>query len=215
MTTTGRTIAGIAIPDSALAQDATQLIGDISTPLLFGHSRRVFLWGALKGQREKLAYDPELLYLGAMFHDVGLLEGHRSADERFEIDGANEARRFLQSRGLSEEQVMTVWMAVALHSTPEVPAYLQPEVALVQFGAGYDVVGRHFDDVAAQQRDEVLAAHPRTGFKEGIVDAFYDGFKDKPLTTYGTMNTDILKCKDPSYEGPDMCVLIRSAPFAE
>jgi hypothetical protein len=198
MSTTGPTIAGIPIPDSALALDATQLIGDISTPLLFGHSRRVFLWGALKGRRQGLTYDPELLYVGAMFHDVGLLEGHRSAHERFEVDGANEARRFLESRGLSEEQVMTVWLAIALHTTLGVADYLQPEVALVQFGAGYDVVGRSFDDVPAEQRDEVLAAHPRTGFEDGIVDAFYDGFKDKPETTYGTMNADILEAKDPS-----------------
>jgi hypothetical protein len=209
------TIAGIRIPDSALARDATQLVGDISTPLLFAHSRRVFLWGSLRGTRQRLEYDPELLYVGAMFHDVGLLEGHRSADERFEVDGANEARSFLESRGLSEDQVMTVWLAIALHTTPGVTEYLQPEVRLVQFGAGYDVVGRHYDDVPAEQRDQVLAAHPRTGFKDGIVDAFYDGIKDKPQTAYGTMNADILEAKDPSYVRPDMCALISSSPFAE
>jgi hypothetical protein len=209
------TIAGIAIPDSALASDATQLISDISTPLLFGHSRRVFLWAALKGQRRGLSYDPELLYVGSMFHDVGLLEGHRSAHERFEVDGANEARRFLESQGLSEEQVMTVWLAIALHTTLGVVDYLQPEVQLVQFGAGCDVVGRGFDEVPSAQRDEVLAAHPRTGFKDGMVDAFYDGFKDKPETTYGTMNADIVEAKDPSYVRPSMCALIRNSPWAE
>ncbi|HEY6758419.1 MAG TPA: HD domain-containing protein [Baekduia sp.] len=208
------TIAGVRIPDSALARDATQLVGDISTPLLFAHSRRVFLWGSLEGTRRRLEHDPELLYVGSMFHDVGLLEGHRSADERFEVDGANEARRFLESRGLSEEQVMTVWLAIALHTTPGVTDYLQPEVRLVQFGAGYDVVGRNYDHVPAELRDEVLAAHPRTGFKDGIVDAFYDGIKDKPLTAYGTMNSDILEAKDPSYVGPNMCALIRGS-FAE
>lgn len=209
------TIAGVRIPDSALARDATQLVGDVSTPLLFAHSRRVFLWGSLQGARLRLEHDPELLYVGSMFHDVGLLEGHRSADERFEIDGANEARRFLESRGLSEDRVMTVWLAIALHTTPGVPAYLQPEVRLVQFGAGYDVVGRNYDDVPAEQRDEVLAAHPRTDFEDRIVDAFHDGIKDKPQTAYGTMYTDILAAKDPSYVRPDLCALIRGSPFAE
>jgi hypothetical protein len=209
------TIAGVRIPDSALARDATQLVGDVSTPLLFAHSCRVFLWGSLQGARRRLEYDPELLYVGSMFHDVGLLEGHRSADERFEVDGANEARRFLESRGLSEDQVLTVWLAIALHTTPGVAAYLQPEVRLVQFGAGYDVVGRDFDDVPAQQRDQVLAAHPRTGFKDGIVDAFYDGIKAKPQTAYGTMYTDILAARDPSYVRPNLCALIHGAAFAE
>jgi hypothetical protein len=209
------TIAGIAIPDGAVARDAAELVGDICTPLLFEHSRRVFLWGALLGERRGLEYDPELLYVGALFHDVGLVEGHRSADERFEIDGANEARRFLESRGLAEEQVMTVWLAIALHTTPEVPLYLQPEVQLVHLGAGYDVVGRHYDDVPAEQRDAVLAAHPRPGFKDGIVEAFYDGIKDKPQTAYGTINTDILAGQDPSYVRPNLCAMIRGAPFAE
>jgi hypothetical protein len=209
------TVAGIAIPDGAVARDATELVGDISTPLLFAHSRRVFLWGALLGERRGLEYDPELLYVGALFHDVGLVEGHRSADERFEIDGANEARRFLESRGLSEEQVMTVWLSIALHTTPGVPAYLQPEVQLVHLGAGYDVVGRHYDDVPAEQRDAVLAAHPRPGFKDGIVEAFYDGIKHKPQTAYGTINIDILTDKDPSYIRPNLCTMIRGAAFAE
>ena len=209
------TIAGVQIPDSPLTRDATQLVGDISTPLLFAHSRRVFLWASLHGARQRLSYDPELLYVGSMFHDVGLLEGHRSADERFEIDGANEARRFLESRGLSEDQVMTVWLAIALHTTPGVGDYLQPEVRLVRFGASYDVVGRGYDDVPAEQRDPVLEAYPRTGFKDGIVEAFYDGIKDKPQTAYGTMYTDILEANDPSYVRPNMCALIRGSAFAE
>jgi hypothetical protein len=214
-TTRPTTIAGVRIPDSALTRDATQLVGDISAPLLFAHSRRVFIWGSLQGARQRLEYDPELLYVGSMFHDVGLLEGHRSADQRFEIDGANEARRFLESRGLSEDQVMTVWLAIALHTTPGVGDYLQPEVQLVRFGASYDVVGRGYDDVPAEQRDPVLEAYPRTGFKEGIVDAFYDAIKDKPQTAYGTMYTDILEAKDPSYVRPNMCALIRGSAFAE
>ncbi|MEA2280375.1 MAG: hypothetical protein QOK21_982, partial [Solirubrobacteraceae bacterium] len=48
--------------------------------------------GALQGERMRLSYDPELLYIGAMFHDIGLVEGHRSAHDRFEVDGANAAR---------------------------------------------------------------------------------------------------------------------------
>ena len=101
------TIAGIGIPDSALAREATEFVREASTRLLFDHSRRVFLWASLQAERLSLDYDAELLYIGAMFHDVGLLEGHRSENERFEIDGANAARAFLERHGLPEEQVMT------------------------------------------------------------------------------------------------------------
>ena len=111
------TIAGIAIPNSALAREATEFVRDASTQLLFDHSRRVFLWASLQAEQLSLDYDAELLYIGAMFHDVGLLEGHRSEHERFEIDGANAARAFLERHGLPEEQVMTVWESIALHTT--------------------------------------------------------------------------------------------------
>ena len=78
------TIAGVQIPDSQLAREATDLVRDTETPLLYHHSRRVFLFGALTGKQRGLAFDPELLYVGAMFHDMGLVPPYSTATERFE-----------------------------------------------------------------------------------------------------------------------------------
>jgi hypothetical protein len=206
-------IAGVAIPDSTIARETTAFVQDVSTQLLFDHSRRVFLWGSLQGRQLGLDHDPELLYVGAMFHDIGLIEGHRSKDERFEIDGANAARAFLERHGLPEEQVMTVWESIALHTTPQVPRYKQPEVQLVTLGVEYDVLGGHFDDLSAEQREQVLSAHPRTGFKEGIVEAFSAGMRDKPDTTFGTMNADILEATVHGYVRPNFCDYIRNSRF--
>ena len=213
MTGAHMTIAGIPIPDSTLAREATEFVHDVSTQLLFDHSRRVFLWGSLQGERLGLEYDPELLYVGAMFHDIGLVEGYRSERERFEIDGANAARTFLERHGLPEEGVMTVWEAIALHTTPQVPRYKQPEVRLVTLGVEYDVLGWHLNELSAHQRGEVLAAHPRTGFKEGIVEAFSAGMREKPETAFGTMNADILEATVPGYVRPNFCDLIRNSRF--
>jgi hypothetical protein len=213
MSTIDTTIAGISIPDSTLAREVTEFVQDTSTQLLFDHSRRVFLWGSLQGDKRGLDYDPELLYVGAMFHDIGLIEGHRSEHERFEIDGANAARAFLERHGLPEEQVMTVWESIALHTTPEVPAYKQPEVQMVTLGVEYDVLGLHHDDLSAQQREAVLAAHPRPGFKEGIIEAFSAGIRDKPETAFGTMNTDILEATVSGYVKPNFCDYIRNSRF--
>src|ERR1700752_4790759 len=102
------TIAGIAIPDSALATAATQLVRDTEPDLLYHHSRRVFLWAALTGERRALRYDPELLYMGAMFHDMGLTPRYSSPDLRFEVDGANAARDFLRSHGVGERDIEDV-----------------------------------------------------------------------------------------------------------
>ena len=95
------TIAGVAIPDGTLAVEATEFVRDASTQLLFDHSRRGFLWASLQAEQLSLDYDAELLYVGAMFHEVGLLEGQGSAHERFVIDGANAARAFLERHALA------------------------------------------------------------------------------------------------------------------
>ena len=208
MRTTTEAIAGVRIPDSSLARDVTQFVQDVESQLLFDHSRRVFLWGSLQGERRGLEFDPELLYVGAMFHDIGLVEGHRSERERFEIDGANAAREFLEARGVPEEEIAVVWDAIALHTTPEIPAYKAPEIWLVTLGVEYDVLGLHFDDVSPERRADVVRAHPRTGFKAGIVRAFFEGMRDKPDTTFGTMNTDVLEGKLPGYIRPNFCDLI-------
>jgi HD domain-containing protein len=207
------TIAGIAIPDSVLGREATEFVRDASTPLLFHHSRRVFLWASLQAERLGLRYDPELLYVGAMFHDLGLVEGHRSKDERFEIDGANAARAFLERHGLPEEHVMTIWTSIALHTTRQVPNYLQPEVRLVALGVQYDVNGTDFDTLTAEQRDAVLAVHPRTKFKLGMIEALAAGARDKPETAIGTILPDILEAVVPGYVRPNACEAILNSPF--
>jgi HD domain len=213
MTAPRTTIAGIAIPDSALAREATEFVRDASTQLLFDHSRRVFLWASLRAEQLSLRYDAELLYIGAMFHDVGLLEGHRSEHERYEIDGANAARAFLERHGLPEEQVMTVWESIALHTTRQVPNYKQPEVRLVALGMQYDMFGSSFDALNAEQRAAVLAAHPRTNFKTGMIEALAAGIRDKPETAVSTMMTDILEATVPGYVRPNICDYIRNARF--
>jgi HD domain len=206
-------IAGIAIPDSALAREATEFVRDVSTPLLFDHSRRVFLWASLQAERLSLDYDTELFYVGAMFHDVGLVEGHRSADERFEIDGANAARAFLERHGLPEDRVMTVWQSIALHTTRQVPNYLQPEVRLLALGVEYDLLGSDFETLTAGQRDAVLDAHPRSAFKTGMIETLSAGIRDKPETAVGTMLPDILEATVHGYVRPNLCDAIMISRF--
>jgi hypothetical protein len=208
-----RTIAGIRVPDSELAREATEFVLDVSTQLLYDHSRRVFLWGSLLGLERGLEFDPELLYVAAMFHDLGLVAGHRSTHQRFELDGADAARAFLERHGVPEADITLVWDAIALHTTPEIPHRKRGEVALVTAGVEYDVLGLHADELAPQQRSAVIAAHPRTDFKAGIVDAFFEGMRDRPDTAFGTMNTDILEGRLAGYVRPNFCDFIARNPL--
>jgi len=128
-------MSGIAIPESKLAREVTELIRDTESELLFMHSTRVYLWGALLGSRKNVEFDPELLYVAAMFHDIGLTSNYRESQLRFEVDGANAARDFLRSHRISESDIDKVWTAVALHTTPGIPEHMHGEIALVQAGA--------------------------------------------------------------------------------
>jgi hypothetical protein len=204
-----QTIAGITIPDSQLARHATQLVRDTETDLLFHHSRRVFLFGALAGRRLGLKYDPELLYVGALFHDMGLMPAYSSAGERFEVDGANAARDFLHGYGIADDDTEQVWDAIALHTTPGIPRHKKPVVALVTHGVEMDVLGLAYDDFTREEREAVVLAHPReANFKEGIIAAFADGTRRKPETTFGNVKADVLALKDPSYRRLNFCSLI-------
>ena len=204
-----QTIAGIAIPDSQLARAATQLVRDTETDLLFHHSRRVFLFGALAGRRLGLKYDPELLYVGALFHDMGLMPAYSSATERFEVDGANAARDFLRGYGIADGDIELVWDAIALHTTPGIPRHKKPVVALVTHGVEMDVLGLAYDEFTRDERDAVVLAHPReANFKEGIIAAFAEGTFRKPETTFGNVKADVLALKDPSYRRLNFCSLI-------
>jgi HD superfamily phosphodiesterase len=201
----------VAVPDSRLAREATELIRSVENDLLYNHSLRVYAFGALQGRRRGLHYDPELLYIGAMFHDIGLVEGHRSAHDRFEVDGANAARAFLADHGVTGDALRIVWDAIALHTTPGIPQHKEPEVALVTAGVELDVLGFGYDDIAAEDREAVLAAYPRVDFKESIIQAFADGMAHRPETVFGTMNADVLAEKLPGYVPPNFCTIIRTS----
>jgi HD superfamily phosphodiesterase len=209
------TILGVCIPDSAIAREATQLLRDTGSDLLFQHSMRVYLWGALIAKRKDLTFDPELLYAGAMFHDLGLTEGFHGSSLRFEVDGANAARDFLRSHGIPEADVHKVWTSIALHTTPGIPEFLHPEAALLHIAAGMDVAGRSYDQFTDEEREAVIAAYPRDdNFKQRIIDTFYEGLKDRPATTFGTFNDDFLAFKDPGFRRVDICSVILNSPWA-
>src|ERR1700739_5157855 len=129
-----RSMGGISAPDSKLARETAEVVKDTESPLLFHHSSRVYYWGALTGKRWGLRFDPELLYAGTMFHDMGLTPQYASQHERFEVDGANAARDFLRGHGIAQQDIETVWTAIALHTTPGIPQHMHPVIALVTAG---------------------------------------------------------------------------------
>jgi len=209
------TASALIIPDSLLAKEATGILYEYSTELLINHSIRVYLFAAEQGGQRKLRFDPELLYVAAAFHDLGLIKKFSSQDERFEVDSANAARQFLKAHNIAEDQVQTVWQAIALHTTPGIPKHMRPEVALLNSGVLLDVLGVGFDQFPVEVREEIVAKYPRINFKEGFIQQYFAGFAHKPETTYGTVNASVCERFIPGFKSPNACDLIAASPFPD
>jgi len=207
-------ITGVTLPDSVLVRKATEFVRDTETPLLFNHSGRVFCFASLAGRDRGLTFDSELLYVGAMFHDVGLVPKYSSLGDRFEVDGANAARNFLKSHNIAQQDVDTVWTAIALHTTPGIPQYMHPVVALVTAGVELDVLGIGLAALDKLSLDEIVHRFPRSDhFKEDMIQAFFDGIKHKPETTFGNVKADVLAEKDPTFKRINLCSMIRASAW--
>ncbi len=205
---------GVLVPDTSLSRAITAFVRDTESDLLFNHSSRVYCFGALAGRKRELKFDAELLYAGAMFHDLGLVPGHSSAHERFEVDGANAARDFLKGYDIAQADIDTVWAAIALHTTPGIPQHMHPVIALVTAGVEMDVLGLDYLEFVAEDREAVVSAYPRSvRFKKDIIQAFYDGIRHKPGTTFGNVKADVMTDKEPHFRRGNFCEVIRKSQW--
>jgi hypothetical protein len=215
MLVAGQTIAGVTVPNTKLTRQATELVRASTSDLVYQHSRRVFWFGSLQGQNRGLSFDPELLYIGAMFHDLGLNQEHRGSGRRFEVDSADEARRFLQRHGVPEDSIRRVWTAIALHTTPGIPEFMEPEVALVTAGVEYDVLGIGYHDISDADRAEIVSLHPRPNFKRDILEAFTEGIAPRPESTFGNVKADVLERFVPGYRRANFVDIIENSDWPE
>jgi hypothetical protein len=215
MSVNGQTAAGVAVPGTKLAREATELVRGATTDLIYHHSRRVYWWGSLQGRNRDLSFDPELLYIGAMFHDLGLNEQFRGSGRRFEVNSADEARRFLQAHGVPEDGIRRVWTAIALHTTPGIGEFMEAEVALVTAGVEYDVLGIGYHDISDADRAAITALHPRPDFKRRILLAFTEGMAPRPETTFGSVNADVLERFVPGFKRANFVDIIENSDWPE
>lgn len=201
------------VPDSQLTREATGLLREFSTPLLFNHSHRVFFWANEMGRQTGQSFDVELLFICAAFHDLGLLKKFSSEGDRFEVDSANAVRQFLEHHGVPNTRIQTAWDAISLHTTPGIAAYKPIEVELLYNGVGLDVPGIGYEAFPSAVREKVVAEYPREDFKAQIAQAFLHGFEHKTQTTEGTCNEDICSHLIRNYKRSDFYEQIQNSPF--
>jgi hypothetical protein len=209
-----KNVAGISIPDSKIAREAIELSRDASPEFLFNHVMRTFAFGMLLAEARQWTVEPELFLLGAVLHDLGVTEkGH--GPQRFEVEGADWARRFLLEKGCSEARADVVWDAIALHTSLGIADRKVPEIALVHLGAGADVIGMQIDRIPANRVDAVLATFPRLAIKQSLVAAFRETIEANPGSAVHTFTMDMAREIVPGFSCPSFAQLIQAAPFAE
>ncbi|ABB08565.1 HD domain-containing protein [Burkholderia lata] len=211
-----RVIAGIPIPDGRIAQSAADLVFTSEPDILYRHSMRVFVFASLIGQRRELEFDAELLYVAALFHDIGLTASYHHSTRRFEVDSADAVRTFLTGHGASADDIADAWHAVALHTTFGVNTYMQPLTVLLAAGVETDLLGLHFDEVRRFEREAVLEAFPRgAGFKDLILEAFAEGMSQRQAMAFGSVGADVLERWDPDYRRTNFCGLVLGSNWKE
>ncbi len=206
-------VAGIPLIDSRLAQRVREFAREASPLWLFHHAMRTFLFGSLAGKARGHRFDPEILHTACALHDLGLtprFEGERP----FEIEGAEAARRFLQSEGVGAAIAEVVWDGIALHASP-VAEFKSPEIALVSSGANADVAGPDPREISAAELREVVTAFPRCGFKIAFVQICAGVVQSHPGGAARSLMRDIGERLVPSFGPPNFCEVVARAPFSE
>jgi hypothetical protein len=201
------------VPDSKLTREATGLLREFSTRLLFNHSHRAFFWANEMGRQTGQKFDVELLFICAAFHDLGLLKKFSSATDRFEVDSANAVRQFLEHHDVPNARIQVAWDAISLHTTPGIAAYKPLEVELLYNGVALDSLGVGYESFPADVRTKVVDQFPRINFKQDIALAFLHGFDHKTQSTEGTCNEDICSHFIHNYKRSNFYDQIQNSPF--
>jgi hypothetical protein len=209
---TSRTVAGVRIPDSGLAREASELVAEVSPDFVEAHARRSHVFAALLGRALGMAYDEELLYVSGILHDLGVTERFATG-ERLEVSGARAAAEFVRSHGLPDDRVGVVWDAVALHASAGIADAKGGEVALTHFGVALDVIGLRGDVLGPGVVDAVVAAFPRRNFKKAFHELIVEQAARNPTAYLFTWFHESVRahvCPVPTFDEA-----LFGAPFAE
>ena len=170
---------GMPVPDSALARQARELIADVAPAYLVNHSIRAYAWAVELAMHDGLSFDPEILYVSAALHDIGLVAAY-DLGGCFETDGAIAAERFALERGAPADRAKAIYQVIDLHMAAALPPDATNEDVLLEASTGTDVTGYRFGDVRPANVAPILAAYPRLPFKRDFTAAFIDQASRKP-----------------------------------
>jgi hypothetical protein len=207
-------VAGISVPGSQLASEATAIALASGSPEIFAHSLRTFYFAELVARKSGIDHDAEAVYVACILHDVGLAPSHMSETRRFEVDSATIARNLLHKHGIVGARADLVWDAVALHDQAGIARWKQAEVMLVNAGVNTDF-GANLEILERRDVTAILRAAPRTGFVPAFLDVVAEYVRRKPFATGNSWITDVGYRMVPGFHVANFVDEVRDDPFKE
>lgn len=183
-------------------------------PYLFNHVARSWVFAERLATTEGVHHDPVVLAVSTLLHDIGLTpEGN--GKNRFEVNGAMVAAEFARESGMDARQVQLVWDSVALHATPSIALFKEPEVCLCGRGIGVDFGTPDYEAVKGPILDAVLGVLPRCNMLSNFTSTICKLAISNPPATYDNFIKEFGERYVPGYKAPSWVDLILSGPFAE
>jgi hypothetical protein len=209
-----RTLAGVVVPDTPLVRHSIEYAREHSEPYLFNHVMRSWLFAVSLAQRNHVVHDREVLAVATLLHDLGLVKAF-NGPLRFEVEGANAARRFARGEGMDERRAQLIWDGVALNSTPSIGLYKEAEVCLCTSGIGLDWGGWGYQTLPESRIAGIVAAFPRLDMKRRFTHAVCWLVETRPATTYDNFTRDFGERFVPGYSRTSAVDILMSSPFEE
>ncbi|MEM5366926.1 phosphohydrolase [Paraburkholderia azotifigens] len=207
-------VAGIVMPRTPLAIASAEAAHASLPDVVTAHASRVFVFAALAARRERIACEPDMLYVAAMYMNMGLSAAYAHSNLRYEIDGADAARTAMQRYGVPSNVLDDVWCAIALHTTPRVPVHMSALARVLSLAVRADLLADDLDAWSQAEREQIVAAWPRGArFKERMIEAIGRGVAHRPMSTFGTLSADVLERVDPDFCRTNFCGLILGSPW--
>jgi hypothetical protein len=209
-----RLLAGVSVPDTPLISSAIEYAREQSEPYLFNHVMRSWLFAVALAHLNQTAHDGEVLAVTVILHDLGLADNFKGP-LRFEVEGANAARKFARDAGLDDRRAQLIWDGVALNSTPSIALYKEPEITLATMGIGLDWGGWGYQTLTEADVAAIIAAFPRLEMKQQFTRAVCRIVETRPATTYDNFARDFGERFVPGYKPVSTVDYLLNSPFKE
>ncbi|MES1170969.1 MAG: HD domain-containing protein [Actinomycetota bacterium] len=205
-------VDALVAPPTLVAALALEVAREWCSPDLLNHSLRSWVWASTLGDARGLSYDPELLFVASLLHDIGVTEEFDSHSVPFETAGGAVGWVFASGAGWPPERRTRVLEVIERHMWVEVDPATDVEGHLLEVATSLDVAGVGADQWSEDLLRAVTNALPRGDFSESFAASIHAQAARKPESTaarldrsgrirYGSLSWDDVLNRGETHDG--------------